>query len=194
MSNEYEYIRWWCIFLTLLHKAGQNETRSTCEVFNTQVLSHPTCIHSSLFSSARDVVLGTRTRTHTRQMRSTLSDADVSALIFLKCNDMSCVWHACTSTSTRPNCLLSHCKHETIRRVWVFNSVSNVFVLGSKKTIYAWLAITLVLTDIVFLLEINVIIINENVIILVLILNSNVLVLATSVLENLRLLLPKTRH
>ena len=35
----------------------------------------------------RDVVLGTRTP----QMRSKLPDADVSALIFMKCNDMSCV-------------------------------------------------------------------------------------------------------
>ena len=64
-------------------------------------------------------------------MRSKPPDAGVSALIFLKCNDMSCVWHACTSTSTRPNCC--HCKHETINRVWAFISVSNIFVFGSKR-------------------------------------------------------------
>ena len=59
-------------------------------------------------------------------------------LIFLKCSDLSHVWHAYTSTSTRPNCLLSHCKHETISRVWVSNSVSNIFCLffGGQK----WLA------------------------------------------------------
>ena len=49
------------------------------------------------------LVLSTQygTRTRTRQMRSKLPDADVSALIFLKCNDVSCVWDACTSTSHR---------------------------------------------------------------------------------------------
>jgi len=138
----------------------------------------------------RDVVLGTRTRvqfeyrysvlvlacyvlvfsqctctcTHTRQTSSKLPNADVSALIFLKCNDMSCVWHASTSTSTRPNCLLSHRKHETISRVWVFIQFQTFLFLW-KKAIYVWLAITLVLADTVFLLE------------------SNVLVLATSVLK-----------
>jgi len=81
-------------------------------------------------------------------MRSKLPDAVVSALIFLKCNDMSCVWLACTSTSTKPNCLLSHCKHETISRVLISNLVSNVFVFGSKKTMYAWLGITVVYSQI----------------------------------------------
>jgi len=106
---------------------------------------------------SRDVVLGIRIRTRTRQTRSKLPDADVSALIFLKCNDMSCVWHASTSTSTRRNCLLSHCKHETISRVWVFNSVSNVFVFGSKRRFMHDLQLQLlVLADTVFLLESNV--------------------------------------
>jgi len=101
-------------------------TSTRVQIFDTcTCTTHMLCTHTC-----------TRTHCHctrTWQMRSKLPDADISALIFLKCNDMSCVWHACTLTSTRPNCLLSHCKHETISRVWVFNSVSNVFVFWSKR-------------------------------------------------------------
>jgi len=74
-------------------------------------------------------VLGTRTQ----QMRSKLPDAVVSALIFLKCSDMSCVWHASTSTSTRPNCLLSHCKHETISRFEFLIQFETFFLVLDQK-------------------------------------------------------------
>jgi len=51
--------------------------------------------------------------------------------------------------------LLSHCKHEIISRVWVFKFSFKRFCFWVKKTIYAWLALTLILADrhTVFLLE-----------------------------------------
>ena len=88
--------------------------------------SYTSC-QTVIFCMDRDVVLGTRTRT--RQMRWKLPDADVSASSW---NPIWVVCDTCILTLTRANCIcvitnwLSRCKHETISRVWVLNSVSHV--------------------------------------------------------------------